>query len=172
MSEVRIEHVYECSEETFWNKLFLDEEYNQRMFSEALKFPVWKVLKSEERENEVVREIDVVPRLGDLPTALKKVVGENVGYREQGVWDKTARRYRLSITPNKLGDKLAIKGELFTEPAGPGKCRRVYKGSVEAKIFGVGSMLEKRILADLEKSYEVGARFTNQFLKDKGLTGT
>src|SRR5262245_16286338 len=34
MADTRIEHVYNCSEDTFWNKVFLDDDYNQRLFKE------------------------------------------------------------------------------------------------------------------------------------------
>jgi hypothetical protein len=30
-------------------------------------------------------------------------------------------------------------------------------------------MMEKRLVADLEKSYAVGAKFTNQYAEEKGL---
>ena len=49
MADARIEHIFNCSEDTFWNKLFLDEEYNRRLFKEALEFPVWKEAPRQER---------------------------------------------------------------------------------------------------------------------------
>ena len=42
-------------------------------------------------------------------------------------------------------------------------------GSVSAKIFGVGGLLEKKMIADLEKSYEKSATFTNAFVAEKGI---
>ena len=39
----------------------------------------------------------------------------------------------------------------------------------EAKIFGVGGLLEKKLLGDLERSYEKSAAFTNAFVSEKGL---
>jgi hypothetical protein len=166
---VRIEHTFDCSEDTFWNELFFDEEYNRRIFIEALKFPVWKEVERRDSDQTLHRVIEVVPRVGDMPTALKKIVGENLGYREEGQYDKAKRRYRINIVPNALKDKLSVQGELFTEPAGDGKCRRVFSGTINAKIFGVGGILEKRVAQDLEKSYAVGARFTQEYIKEKGL---
>src|SRR5688500_17961642 len=48
MAEARIEHVFNCSEETFWTKLFFDQEYNRRLFTEELAFPVWKEVSKED----------------------------------------------------------------------------------------------------------------------------
>ena len=38
-----------------------------------------------------------------------------------------------------------------------------------AKIFGVGGLLEKKMIADLEKSYAKSADFTNAFVAEKGI---
>jgi hypothetical protein len=169
MTDVRIEHVYNCSEDTFWNQIFFDEEYNRRLFAERLKFPVWKEIRREDRGNELFRVVEVVPRLGEMPAPLKKVVGDNVRYEEHGTYDKQSRRYRIKVIPNKLADKVSVEGDLYTEPVGDGKCKRIFAGKVVAKIFGVGGLLEKRLAGDLEKSYEIGARFTNDYISEKGL---
>jgi hypothetical protein len=169
MADVRIEHTYDCSVDTFWNEIFFTEEYNRRLFKEALGFPVWELKKNEDKGERVERIVDVVPKLADLPAPIKKVVGENVGYREEGVFDKQARRYRINIVPNKLGDKLTVKGELWVEPVGEGKCKRIFDAVVSAKIFGIGGMIEKRLITDMQESYAAGARFTNKYIAEKGL---
>lgn len=171
MAEVHIEHIFNCSEDTFWDKVFWDDGYNDRMFSEALKFPVHDRVRQDDKGDTIERVIDVVPKLGDMPAALKKVIGEGVGYREDGVFDKKTRHFKVKITPNKLSDKMTITGEFFTEPAGDGKCKRVFNCTAVAKIFGVGGMLEKRIMADMQQSYDTAAKFTNQYLKEKELEG-
>ncbi len=171
MAETHIEHIFNCSEDTFWEKVFWDDEYNARMFKDALKFPVHKKIREDDKGDTIERVIDVVPKLGDMPAALKKVIGEGVGYREDGVFDKKTRHHKVKITPNKLADKMTITGDLFTEPAGEGKCKRVFNCTAVAKIFGVGGMLEKRIMSDMETSYAIAAKFTNDWLKEKGLEG-
>ena len=168
MAEVRIEHVYNCSEDTFWNKLFFDDAYNTGLFKEALQFPVYEKLKQDEDDKEIRRSINVVPKLGPMPGPLKAVIGEGLGYREDGVYDKKTRRYALVITPNKLADKVTVKGTLYTKAQGD-KCVRVFDCTVVAKIFGVGGMLEKRLIADMEESYKKGADFSNKWLAEKGL---
>ena len=169
MAQARIEHTFNCSEETYWSKVFFDEEYNRRLFKDALGFPVWKEVSREDRGDEIRRVIEVVPKLGDLPAPLKKLVGEGIGYREEGVFDKKTRRYKVTVVPNKLADKLTITGEISIEPAGDKKCKRIYNTKVEAKIFGIGGMVEKRVISDIEHGYGAGAKFTNEYLAEKGL---
>jgi hypothetical protein len=169
MAEFKTEHVFECSEDTFWDKVFFDDDYNRRMFKDALEFPVYEQLKNDEDDKEVRRSINVVPKLGPMPGPLKAVIGDGLGYREDGVYDKKTRHYKMVITPNKLAEKMTIKGELYTKPKGDKQCTRVFECTVVAKIFGVGGMLEKRVLSDMETSYDKAAVFTNQWLKEKGL---
>lgn len=171
MESVRIEHTFECSEQTFWDKIFFDEEYNRKLFLDKLKFPVWKETKREERDGEIHRVVQVVPYMGDAPGALKKLVGDNAGYDERGVFEPAKRRYRIQIVPNALADKLHITGEMHTEALGSDKMKRIFRAEVSAKIFGVGGMLEKRIMSDLQRSYDVSARFTQTFIAEKGLGG-
>ena len=168
-TSVRIVHTYNVSEDTFWNKLFFDDDYNRRLYLEALKFHDWKVEKHEDKGTEIHRAINVAPRLGDLPGPMKKVLGDNVRYTEAGVYDKSARRYRINIIPSRLADKLKVSGELFTEPAGDKQCRRIFEATIEVNVFGIGGLMEKRFVSDLEKSYSVGAKFTNQYAEEKGL---
>ncbi|HEX9620376.1 MAG TPA: DUF2505 family protein [Polyangiaceae bacterium] len=167
-TRVNIEHIFNCSEDTFWEKLFFTEEYNRRLFLEALRFPSFNLATSEDRGDTIFRVVEVVPRLPDLPTAIKKVVGDNVAYREEGTFDKKTRRYKIRVVPSRLADKLSIAGELYTEPYGDNGCKRRFTAEVSASIFGIGGLLEKRIAEDLEKSYEVGARFTNSYVAEKG----
>jgi hypothetical protein len=168
-TDVRIVHTYNVSEDTYWDKLFFDDEYNRRLYLEALKFYDWKVEKQEDKGSEVLRSIDVAPQLGDLPAPIQKVLGDNIRYKEAGVFDKATRRYRITITPSRLADKVKVNGVLYTEPDGERKCRRVFEATVEVKVFGLGGMMEKRFVSDLEKSYGVGAKFTNRYAEEKGL---
>ena len=169
MAEIRVEHSFKCSEETFWTKVFFDDEYNRRLFQEILKFPVWRVLKSEEHGDEVHRTIEAAPPIGDLPGALKAVVGDSAGYEERGVFNKKTRRYRVQVVPNRMSDKISVVVEMWTEPLGDAQCKRFARATATAKIFGVGGMLEKKMLSDLERSYEKSASFTNTFIAEKGL---
>ena len=169
MSEIRVEHVFKCSEETFWTKVFFDDEYNRRLFQEILKFPVWRVAKTEERGDEVLRTIEASPPIGDLPGPLKAVVGDNAGYEERGVFNKKTRRYRVQVVPNRMAEKISVVVEMWTEPMGDAQCKRFATATATAKIFGIGGMLEKKMLADLERSYEKSASFTNTFVAEKNL---
>jgi hypothetical protein len=169
MKERRIEHTYNCSADVFWSQIFLDATYNQKLFLQELHFESWRVLSSEERGTEVHREVEAVPKLGDLPGPLKKLLSEGAAYQERGVVDRAQQRYRLEVTPRSLASKLSISGELFTTPLGERSCRRTYVARVEARVFGLGGMIEDRLLHDIQRSYEKAAVFTNRWIAEHGL---
>lgn len=171
MADVRIEGIYNCNVDTVWDKLFFDQDYNQRLYKDALKFPEYEQVKFEETDSQIIRHTEVTPDLGPMPGPLKKVLGDGLGYREEGVFDKKTKRYKIKIIPNKLTDKVTITGEMWMEPAGEGKCNRIFTCTVKAKIFGVGGMLEKKTIEDMQKSYKTGGEFTNEYLKEKDLEG-
>ena len=106
MAKVCIVHLYDCSEERFW-ELFFDEDFNQRLFREGLQFPVYEQLSYAETETEIRRLTHVVPKVGQLPGALKKLVGDQVGYRERGVFDKRTRRFEVDVARDRSCIQLA-----------------------------------------------------------------
>jgi Protein of unknown function (DUF2505) len=170
MAGLHVEHVFHCNQDTFWQKVFLDDEYNRRMFLDHLHFSVWKVLSQNEQGGQVRRVIQAAPPLGDVPDLLRPVIGSSAEYEEHGTLDRDARHYQVKVVPGRLADRIRIELEMTTRPEGPDRCRRIVQGEVRAKIFGVGGLLEKKLVSDLTKSYENSAAFTNQFLAEKGWT--
>lgn len=165
MAERRIEHIYNCSETLFWEKVFLDTDYNRKLYVDHFGFESWELVKNEPQGAAFARTVQAVPAVPDLPGPLKRLARDGVGYTEHGIYSPEERCYRLTVTPQSLANKLDIRGELRTEVLGDNQCRRIYRGTVVAKIFGVGGLLETRILDDIEKSYRQSAEYTNDWLR-------
>jgi len=169
MATLEVEHTFNCSEATFWDRIFLDPEYNERLFKTELKFPVCREVSREERGGQLHRVVEVVPYVGELPATLKAVIGEGIGYEERGVLDRAAKSYKVVVVPNKLADKLNIKVDIWTVADSENRCRRKARAEASVKIFGIGGTIEKRLLSDLERSYQKSADFTNRFIAEKSL---
>lgn len=75
----------------------------------------------------------------------------------------------MKVDPTVMPDKIAISGVIYAERTGDRTCRRIYDAVVTAKIFGIGGMVENRILQDIRQSYDKAAQFTNRYVKEKGL---
>ena len=164
MGKVTIRDHYQCSEDTFWEKVFFDVDFNRRLFVEHLQFDRWEVTEHEEDEDGIRRIVEVVPTTAEVPAARRKVAGGSLGFREEGTFDRKARRHRFRVITSRLGDKLRVEGEIYVEPRGENTCERVVELSVNAKIFGIGGMLERRIIADIEMNYHKAATYANRVL--------
>lgn len=155
------------SVEDHW-KLFLDEEFDRRQYLEGFGFPKYELLESKDSESETRRKIRVQPKL-DVPAAVAKILGDKFGYTEESVFDKKSKVYRAKMTTNVLSDRLFSDSVVRVEPVGAGndRCRRTCDLSVEAKIFGIGGLVEVALEKNLRDGWEKGAVYMNQQLKAK-----
>lgn len=169
MPEVTLRHEIETDEDTFWSKIVFNEAFNKQMFEGSMKFPGWKILESKDDDAKIVRRVQVDPPTGDLPGAVKKVIGDKLAYTEEGTFDKKSKRYSFKVTPSTLADKTKVSGEMWVEKLADKKIRRICRISVEVKVFMVGSMVEDRIMQDLRSSYDNSTSYTNQYIKENGL---
>lgn len=166
---IRMDDEYRCSVDTFWNKMFFDEEYNRRLFREGLRYKNFEQLELTDRGDTVLRRVRGTPA-SEIPMAVQKVIAD-LGYVEDLVWDKKTRKATFKNVPATLSSKLRIEGTLWAEPAGEGRSRRLVDLDLEAKIFGIGGLIEKTAAKIFRENFEEAARWTNRWLAEKGLEG-
>ena len=170
MQKRRIEHTFDCEPHTYWEGAFFNPEYNAKLFLERLRFERWELIEQVDTDDGFRRIIEAVPRVGDLPGPIKSLLKNGAGYREEGEFFRSESRYRLRVTSRSLGDKLLVTGDMSVRALDGGRCRRGYECAVDAKVFGVGGMIERRVLDDWERSYRKAAEFTASWLSDNALT--
>jgi hypothetical protein len=172
MVETRIEHQFSCSEATFWGKVFFDPEYNRRLFLEELKCPHYRLLELEETDQTVIRVHEISPRVAGVPGPVLSLIGDGFSYLERDVFTRSTRRMQLVVTPSKLSSRLDIGGVYHTVEEGPHRCRRVFECHVVCKILGLGGLLEKQIVSDMHRDYELTAQFTERYLAEQRLAAS
>ncbi|HEY3495401.1 MAG TPA: DUF2505 family protein [Polyangiaceae bacterium] len=169
MPSFRVEHTFECTQTTFWEKVFFDLEYNRRLFYDELHFAEWTELDRKDEGHRVTRSVRALPPLADLPGPLKAAIGESAGYEEYGVFERATNSYTAKVKATSLlGDRVAVELAFNTEPLPEDRCKRIVNGSVNVKAFMIGSLIEQRMISDLKRSYEKNAVFTNKFVAEKG----
>ena len=166
MTTFTMRHEIDCTPERFW-KLFFDAELQKKIFAE-LHFPKWEVVEQKDSEEEIVRIVKAIPKL-DAPAAVTKVLGSGFGYTEEGRFDKTSKVYRFVIKPTTLGEKLKNEGTVQCEAKGEGKCTRIVDVLAEAKIFGLGGMIEKMTEKSTRDGWNKSAELFNAHLEERGL---
>lgn len=162
MKKVHLVHEINCSPEAFW-KLYFDPEFTQALLKEAIKVDDVKILKFEETDREIVRVTSGRPRL-NVPAAIQKIVGDNFSYTEEARLDRATQTLRWTIRLSTFTDKTRNEGVLRVEPLGQGRVRRIADAEVEAKIFGMGGMMESGMEKQMQEGWNAGAEFTNRWL--------
>jgi hypothetical protein len=165
MAERRIEHDFECSTDTYWD-IFFSPEFNRSLFVERLRFERWEITSTETLPHGFRRAVEAIPPAGNLPGPIKAILKRGTGYREEGEFHRERSRYELRALSYSLPEKLAVTGTVTVVAQGNG-CRRIYDARVVAKIFGLGGVLEQRVLGDMEKSLVRAAEHTRKWLAER-----
>src|SRR5918999_1322231 len=105
MPEVTLRHEIDTDEDTFWSKIVFDESFNKKLYEGALKFPGWTLVDMKDTGDKITRRVRVDPPVGDLPGAVKKVIGDRLSYTEEGTFDKKTKRYSFKVTPSTMAEK-------------------------------------------------------------------
>lgn len=161
MKKLSVTHTMDCDVETFW-RVFFDDEYNKKLYLEGLSFKSFEQLE----KTETKRRMRGVPKMA-LPGPVAKLLGDSFGYEEQGTFDKAASKFSWKMIPNTMTDKLFTSGSVKVEAAGEGKCRRISEATIEAKVFGLGGVLEGTAEKEIRDGWEKEAAFMNRWVKDK-----
>lgn len=160
MAKFEIRHRINCSAPDFWKKIFEDKEFDLALYREALHMG-FELLVWDDKTG--ARSSRIVPNISG-PKAVQKVLGDSQTFVETGTYDKDAASYTFKVTPSTLANKLFISGVMRIEPDGLDHCYRVVDFSIEAKIFGVGTLLASVIEKNTRDSYDKSAKFTNLYL--------
>ena len=129
-----------------------------------LEFPKYKVIELRDTSDTIVRRAEAIPKL-NLPGPVAKAVGANFGYAEEGTFDKAAEVWRFKMTPSTMADKLRHEGSMRLEDIGPGKIRRVVDLELEARVFGIGALIESAFERQLRDAWDKSAIVTNTYFR-------
>jgi len=162
MKKVHLSHEINCSAEVFW-KLYFDPAFTEALLREAIKVDDFKVVKQEENEREIVRITTGKPRIS-APAAVQKIIGSNFSYTEEARFDRKTQTLRWKISLSTFTDKTRNEGVLRVEPIGPDRVRRIADAEVEARIFGMGGMMESGMEKQMLEGWAAGAEFTNHWI--------
>lgn len=165
MGKFTVTHEINCDVETFW-KVFLDKEFNEKLFRQQLGFPEFNIVEQRETETEVHRKVSGKPKL-NMPGPVQKLLGDNFRYVEEGKLNKATKVWTWKMTPSVMADKLRQEGTLRVEPIGDNKVRRVADLINEAKVFGIGGLMESSAEKGLREGWDQSAKFMNQYLANR-----
>ena len=161
MTPFKITHELRGDRDAYW-KIFFDKEFTGEMY-DRIGVKEWKILAWKEEDGKLYREVKVVPKR-DLPSMIKKVVKGDLGYIEHSTlyWDRDFME--CNVKPTLLSEKTTVKATYKLEKVGEGRLRRTFEGTIEVKIPLLGSKVEKLVVDDMTRSYDVAAKVHQEWL--------
>lgn len=163
MGKFTVTHEIQCNAETFW-KTFFDKDFNLKLYKEGLGFPEFTIVDQRETDTELVRKVTGSPKM-EVPGPVAKLLGSNFRYTEEGRFNKATKVWSWKLIPSTMADKLRNEGSLRIEAIGDTKIRRSAELIVEAKVFGVGGLIESSSEKQLREGWDKSAVFMNDWLK-------
>ena len=150
--------------------LFLDKDFNDYLESHL---PVRERKEIERTDDGVTITRKLRIDYGKkLPAAAAKVVGADyIYYFETSRFRRGNYSLEWEVAPSVMQDKITSRGTITLFEAGEKKVRRVLGGELRIKIFGVGRLVEKRIVEGVERKYREIAEMTQAYINEKVLTG-
>lgn len=157
MLPFRFAHEFRGDPNHYW-ELFFDEAATRKQFA-AVDVHDYDILELSRKDGVWTRTIRVTPAR-DLPLVIRKVTGATLGYTESSVYTVAKGTAVTDVKTSTLANRIDMSGTHELTGIGDGRFTRVFTGSVEVRVAVVGKRIEKLILADMEKSYAVGAELT------------
>lgn len=161
-------HTFNTDLDTYWSKIFFSTEYNEKLFREVLKFHYELLELTGEPGGPRRRRVRIEPKT-EAPAVVKKLIGDSIGYLEEGSFDPVTKKWSYKITTSKMADKISISGLFWAEPRGDKKIERICEVDLNVKVPLVGGEIEKFIAKTTADSYEKAWQFTNQYIAQNGL---
>ena len=155
-----------CNPQQFWELVHGSREFGESVHRDHLGFG-FEVLTDDKATGHW--KTKVTPNLKPPEVLLKAAGGKGDGfyYVEEGHRDVVSNVYTFTITPSIFSDKVVVKGVLSLVPVGNEAVDRTVKVTIDAKIFGIGGIVETFVERSVKQSYENSAEFTDAWLAKK-----
>lgn len=163
MAKFTVRHEINCNAETFW-KIFFDKEFNEKLYRECLAFPEFNILSQVDSDATLTRKVAGQPKM-DMPGPVAKLLGSNFRYTEEGTFNKPKKIWTWKMSPSTLADKMRNEGSMTIEAIGDNRVRRIADIIIEAKIFGVGGLMESSAEKQLRDGWDRSAVYMNEWIK-------
>ncbi len=163
MAKFILTHEINCNQDDFWNSFF-DRGICEKLYREVLGYPAFAILEQSETDTQTHFKARMQPKL-DVPGPVIKLLGADFAYTGDGVFDKSTKIWTWRQTPNKLADKIRYEGTLKLESIANSKVRRIMEIFLEAKIFGVGGLIESSFEKNIREEADATAAYFSNNLK-------
>ncbi|MDB4958983.1 MAG: hypothetical protein JWO36_6552 [Myxococcales bacterium] len=162
--KVAIEHVFGSITCPEYEDVYFDESFNAAV-GDALELGR-KLLRLDRSAERIVRHVCYEPKRDPDSPAGQAFGSSRASFIEELDYDVRARRGRWKTIPNMFPERVRNAGtiEIVEAPEG---VRRIVRGEVKVSMFGFGGIIERMIVAEIEKSYASTAKLTTEWIANR-----
>ena len=161
-----VEHTFRGLTVADYEKLYFDEAFNDAL-CKAVNLDR-NVQKREDDGKRLARVVKVAPRDREIPGPLQKILGSSrIEYSEHVNYEWGTYRGTWKTISSIMTDKIESSGSFRFDQNSDG-VKRIVEGEIKVKMFGVGGVVERFIVSDIEKSYEQASDFTRRWIAQGG----
>jgi hypothetical protein len=143
-------------------RAFFDPAFEKAIVA-AMKFRSYEVVSRKETETTITQQTRAIPKL-DAAASVAKIFGASFGYTEDGTFDRASRVWRVRTIPDTFSDKMFADMVMKLEPAGAAS-KRTLDFTIEARVRGIGGMVESSFEKNLRTGWRDSAEFLNDWLR-------
>jgi hypothetical protein len=158
----QLRHSIHCSVARYW-ALQLDPAWSTELLLNGLGFASCDVQPAKDLGTRIERSLTMMPKV-NLPDAVERLLGRSLGISETGSLDKATNVWTWKQKLSSMADKISIYGTIRTDPDGPDRCVRVSEVNFEARLFGLGGIVEKAAASNIRDGFEASANWINAWL--------
>jgi|GEM_PF-1302734 len=155
-----LQHELDTPVERFWTDIFESEDFNRALYIDHLGYryelDLWDRATGHRRAR--------VWPTHNVPKALASVLGNTISFVEDGIYDEDAERYDFKVIPSTLAGRIGVSGTVEVEPLSARSCERSVTFEIEARVFGVGHLIESFLETTTREQYDRNALFINEYL--------
>jgi hypothetical protein len=159
--KVAIEHAFAGISRDDYEVLYFDEPFNVAL-GDALGLGRELVRLDRDRTT-IIRHVRCEPKREAGSAADRAFGSSRASFVEELEYSLVDHRGRWRTIPNVIPDRVKNSGTIEILD-GDGGARRLVRGEVKVSLFGFGGLVERLVVAEIEKSYAGAARFTETWL--------
>ena len=160
----KVQHTFRGITLPEYEQLYFDEDFNIALCSTV---KLARTVVSIDRSDTAIKRVVKVGPDREVPKPVAKVLkADRIEYTEHLDYTFGSGRGTWKTVPDIMASKVDTRGT-FQFKETDGGVLRIVDGDIKVKILGVGGVVEKFIVSDVEKSYQDAARFTQQWI-DQG----
>lgn len=159
--KVSTSEVYRCPVEKYLEEYFNPEGRHRRVVGAGgVSFSATEVRRE---APEWTMRAELVEKL-NAPAAIRKIFGETNRFEEESRWPVGGEVIQVVVRPDRMRDKLSIQMLYRLEGLPDGSCRVTLEMDIQARIFGIGGLVEKMAAKEMPHAFSKDAAFFNAHL--------